>query len=191
MRRLETEVLVIGGGPVGLSTALHLDAQGVSCVLVERHPTTASHPKASYFNVRTMEILRQLGIADEVYATALFPAGVSFYTRIKGYKLEDYNVDNLNSGKLLFSLYAHATDTKDKDRYTKALFLLRSQAKTQPRTSEGGFWHKKIYPSQMWLDGLYMTQPFLAQFAGRQLEKPFNIDEVELLLSELPAAGAA
>ena len=87
VRRLETQVLVIGGGPVGLSTVLHLEAQGIDCVLVERHPTTASHPKASYFNVRTMEILRQLGIADEVYATALFPQGVSFYTRLCGHKL--------------------------------------------------------------------------------------------------------
>ena len=87
MRQLETEVLVVGGGPVGLSTALHLAAQGVACVLVERHPTTARHPKASYFNVRTMEILRQLGIAGEVYDTALFPTGVSFYTKLCGYKL--------------------------------------------------------------------------------------------------------
>lgn len=87
MRHIETQVLVIGGGPVGLSTALHLDAQGIDCVLVERHPTTAFHPKASYFNVRTMEILRQLGIADEVYTTALFPTGVSFYTKLCGYKL--------------------------------------------------------------------------------------------------------
>jgi putative polyketide hydroxylase len=85
--RLSTGVLVIGGGPVGLSTALHLDAQGVDCVLVEKHPATATHPKASYFNVRTMELLRQLGIADDVYATALFPRGVSFYTSLCGYKL--------------------------------------------------------------------------------------------------------
>ena len=87
MERRETQVLVIGGGPVGLSTVLHLDKQGIASTLVERHPTTAFHPKASYFNVRTMEILRQLGIADEVYATALFPQGVSFYTRLRGYKL--------------------------------------------------------------------------------------------------------
>ena len=87
MKRVQTQVLVIGGGPVGLSTALHLDAQGIDCTLVEKHPTTAYHPKASYFNVRTMEILRTLGIADEVYATALMPAGVSFYTSICGYKL--------------------------------------------------------------------------------------------------------
>src|SRR4030095_17214048 len=87
MRSISTEVLVIGGGPVGLSTALHLNQQGVDCVLVEKHPSTATHPKASYFNVRTMEILRQLGAADDVYATALMPTGVSFYTRLCGYKL--------------------------------------------------------------------------------------------------------
>jgi len=87
MRRVATQVLVIGGGPVGLSTALHLDKQGVECLLIERHPTTAFHPKASYFNVRTMEILRQLAIADEVYETALFPTGVSFYTKLRGHKL--------------------------------------------------------------------------------------------------------
>jgi 2-polyprenyl-6-methoxyphenol hydroxylase-like FAD-dependent oxidoreductase len=56
-------------------------------VLVEKHPGTATHPKASYFNVRTMEVLRLLGIAADVYATALFPQGVSFYTSIRGYKL--------------------------------------------------------------------------------------------------------
>lgn len=88
---METQVLVIGGGPVGLSTALHLAAQGVDCVLVEKHPTTARHPKASYFNVRTMEILRQLAIADDVYATGMLPAGTSFYTRLTGYRLGGFN----------------------------------------------------------------------------------------------------
>jgi 2-polyprenyl-6-methoxyphenol hydroxylase-like FAD-dependent oxidoreductase len=87
MPSISTEVLVIGGGPVGLSTALHLNQQGVDCVLVEKHPSTATHPKASYFNVRTMELLRQLGAADDVYATALMPTGVSFYTRLCGFKL--------------------------------------------------------------------------------------------------------
>jgi rhamnogalacturonyl hydrolase YesR len=104
---------------------------------------------------------------------------------IKGYKLDDYNIDNINSGKLLFSLYSHAGDPKDKDRYTKALFLLRSQMKTHPRTSEGGFWHKKVYPHQMWLDGLYMAAPFLAQFAAT-FNEPSLYDDVakQLLLME-------
>ena len=87
MPQLGTQVLVIGGGPVGLSTALHLNAQGIDCILVEKHPSTATHPKASYFNVRTMEILRELGVAGDVYATAMMPQGVSFYTSICGYKL--------------------------------------------------------------------------------------------------------
>jgi len=52
------------------------------------------------------------------------------------------------------------------DKYRKIVELLRSQLKTHPRTKEGGFWHKKIYPSQMWLDGLYMGEPFYAEYAA-------------------------
>jgi rhamnogalacturonyl hydrolase YesR len=101
---------------------------------------------------------------------------------IKGYKLEDYTLDNVNSGKLLFALYAHATDAKEKQRYGKALQLLRSQLKTQPRTSDGGFWHKKIYPGQMWLDGLYMASPFLAEIAGTFNEPALYDDVVKQVL---------
>lgn len=80
---------------------------------------------------------------------------------ISGYKVEEYNIDCLNSGKFLFDLYEK---TKD-ERYRNAIVLLRNQLKTQPRTSEGGFWHKQRYPNQMWLDGLYMGAPFYAQYA--------------------------
>lgn len=80
---------------------------------------------------------------------------------ISGYKLSDYNIDRVNSGKILFPLYAITKNEK----YRKAIELLREQMKTQPRTSEGGFWHKKVYPNQMWLDGLYMGSPFLAEYA--------------------------
>jgi unsaturated rhamnogalacturonyl hydrolase len=80
---------------------------------------------------------------------------------IHGYKPEEYNIDKVNSGKFLFGLYEKTKDEK----YTKAIHHLRDQMKTHPRTSEGGFWHKKIYPHQMWLDGLYMGSPFLTQYA--------------------------
>jgi rhamnogalacturonyl hydrolase YesR len=104
---------------------------------------------------------------------------------IKGYKLEDHTLDNVNSGKLLFALYAHATDSKERERYGKALRLLESQLKTQPRTSDGGFWHKKIYPSQMWLDGLYMAAPFMAELAVT-FSEPALFDDVvkQVLLME-------
>jgi len=87
VKTLETPVLVVGGGPVGLSTALHLAHCGIESVIVERHRSTSIHPKASYFNIRTMEILGQLGVADELYATALLGAGVSFYTKLAGHRL--------------------------------------------------------------------------------------------------------
>ncbi|MCX8020353.1 MAG: glycoside hydrolase family 88 protein [Chitinophagaceae bacterium] len=80
---------------------------------------------------------------------------------IKGYKSEEYNLDHLNNGKLLLLLYR----VTQKEKYKKAADLLRKQLQTHPRTSEGGFWHKKIYPNQMWLDGLYMAQPFYAEYA--------------------------
>jgi unsaturated rhamnogalacturonyl hydrolase len=80
---------------------------------------------------------------------------------IRGYKLEEYNLDNVNNGKLLLLLY----EVTGKEKYRKAVDLLRKQLKTHPRNSEGGFWHKKVYPGQMWLDGLYMAEPFYAQYA--------------------------
>ena len=77
------------------------------------------------------------------------------------YTKSNYNIDYLNPGKLLIYLFEKTGDK----RYKIALDTLRSQLKTQPRTTEGGFWHKKIYPDQMWLDGLYMGAPFYAEYA--------------------------
>jgi unsaturated rhamnogalacturonyl hydrolase len=92
---------------------------------------------------------------------------------ITGYKPTDYSLDKLNSGKILFDLYAKSKEEKLK----KAIDLLRNQVKNQPRTIDGGFWHKKIYPNQMWLDGLYMASPFLAEYAFRFNDKTLY-DEV-------------
>ena len=80
---------------------------------------------------------------------------------IRTYRPEDYNLDNINPGKNLLLLYK----VTGQDKYRKAALLLREQLKSHPRTSDGGFWHKKIYPSQMWLDGLYMAEPFYAEYA--------------------------
>jgi unsaturated rhamnogalacturonyl hydrolase len=80
---------------------------------------------------------------------------------IRGYKAGDYNIDNINNGKILLFLY----QVTGKEKYKKAVDFLREQLRTHPRTSEGSFWHKKIYPYQVWLDGLYMGQPFYAEYA--------------------------
>ncbi len=80
---------------------------------------------------------------------------------IKGYEKEEYNIDHVNNGKLVLLLYR----VTGKEKYRKAAELLRSQLLTHPRTNEGGFWHKKVYTNQMWLDGLYMGEPFYAEYA--------------------------
>jgi len=97
---------------------------------------------------------------------------------ITGYKLEDYNIDKLNSGKMLFDLYAVTKEEKLK----KAMDLLRSQMLTHPRTTEGGFWHKKIYTNQMWLDGLYMASPYLVQYGQRFGEKTIFDDVAKQII---------
>ena len=82
---------------------------------------------------------------------------------IETYSVEEYNLDNINQGKNLFTLY----DLTGKQRYRDAIETIRSQLETQPRTREGNFWHKKIYPWQVWLDGTYMAQPFYMEYETR------------------------
>ncbi len=79
---------------------------------------------------------------------------------IKTYNMQKFNIDMVNPGKVLFFLYEETANPK----YKKAADLLRSQLVNHPRTPQGGFWHKKIYPDQMWLDGLYMGAPFYAEY---------------------------
>ena len=80
---------------------------------------------------------------------------------IKDYKREEFNIDHINNGKVVMMLY----NVTGKEKYKKAIDNIRSQLNDHPRTKEGGFWHKKIYPWQVWLDGLYMGQPFYAEYA--------------------------
>lgn len=75
---------------------------------------------------------------------------------------KDHNIDFINAGKILFNLY----DTTKEEKYLIALKTLRKNFDDYPRTQSGGFWHKKIYPNQMWLDGLYMGQPFYARYTA-------------------------
>ena len=79
---------------------------------------------------------------------------------IRSYDPQEHNLDNVNAGKTLFDLY----ELTGKKKYRKAIDTVYSQLATQPRTSTGNFWHKKIYPDQIWLDGLYMAQPFYMQY---------------------------
>ncbi len=90
-------------------------------------------------------------------------------------------LDDIQPGVLLFMLYKRTGD----DRYKKALFTLLPVIRDFPRNEEGGFWHKDVYPEQMWLDGLYMAGPICAQFGSEFGEKEyFDIAIFQALLME-------
>jgi len=81
---------------------------------------------------------------------------------IKGYDKNSYTLDNILCGRSVLML----CNVLEKEKYYKAALTLRDQLKEQPRTSDGGFYHKKKYRDQMWLDGLYMAEPFYAEYAS-------------------------
>lgn len=92
---------------------------------------------------------------------------------IVSYKPSELSLDRINTGKIFFRMYERTKDEK----YRKAMDMLRSQLTCQPRTSEGGFWHKLVYPNQMWLDGIYMASPFYAEYTFRN-NRPEDYQDV-------------
>jgi unsaturated rhamnogalacturonyl hydrolase len=156
---------VLARAPWTLTEKWEYDS-GLVLMAIERFGRARKDPAALAYVKRTVD-----GLIDE--------AG-----NIKGYRLDDYNIDNINPGKVVFRLLATAQGA-DKDRYRRAIELLRSQMKTHPRIADGAFWHKKIYPQQMWLDGVYMASPFLAEYAAT-FGEPALFDDVarQILLAE-------
>ncbi|MEG2349132.1 MAG: glycoside hydrolase family 88 protein [Hungatella sp.] len=75
---------------------------------------------------------------------------------IEYYDILEFNIDRIPSGRVFYLLY----EKTGKEKYRKAIELLMKQLRSHPRTDCGNFWHKKIYPYQIWLDGLYMGMPY-------------------------------
>ena len=93
---------------------------------------------------------------------------------IETYKLSNQNLDMIKSGDVLLYLYPK---TKE-ERFLKAIETLNRQLESQPKTSEGGYWHKKVYPNQMWLDGLYMAEPFHTHYAKDYVKDPTKTENI-------------
>ncbi len=118
----------------------------------------------------------RLGDIDTTYSKYM-QAYIDYFVdengNISHYELSDYNIDWVDPGKNLIILYKRT----GKEKYRIALETLVKQMEGQPKTNAGGYWHKKRYPSQMWLDGIYMASPFLAQYA-KEFGKPEWFDVV-------------
>lgn len=114
-----------------------------------------------------LEVWNAYGRSEEVqdiydYVKDWYDEAIDSTGVIYKYRISNYNTDHVCPGNALFVLAEQSPDP----RYRMAMETLRSQLKTHPRTSEGGFWHKQTYPHQMWLDGLYMAQPFYAHYTA-------------------------
>ena len=131
------------------------------------------------------------GMAAEWHATAdgqdfaYIKAAVDKYVTndgtIVGYKTDGLTLDDIEMGRALLFVYRVTLQAK----YYKAAKFLEDQLALQPRTASGGYWHKKIYPNQMWLDGAYMAEPFRAAYAIT-FQQPGDFDDIahQLLLMD-------
>ncbi|MCR5732318.1 MAG: glycoside hydrolase family 88 protein [Sphaerochaetaceae bacterium] len=115
-------------------------------------------------------LFASISCADYYEDRSIYPWVYSMYDpiikkdgTIISYREGEYNLDQINAGKLLFTLF----DRSGEDRFLLAQDKLKSQLIHHPRTKSGVFWHKAIYPWQIWLDGLYMSAPFSAEYAKR------------------------
>ena len=95
---------------------------------------------------------------------------------IRTFRPEARNLDDINEGRVLFALYGRTGEEK----YRRAADFLRARLEEQPRTVEGNFWHKAIYPNQVWLDGIYMAQPFYALY-----EKHFGAGDYSDIVGQI------
>ena len=102
---------------------------------------------------------------------------------IRTYDPSKYNLDDINEGRVLFPLYAKTKNEK----YRLAADRLAEQLQHQPRTFEGSFWHKRIYPDQVWLDGIYMAQPFRALYARELGDKDYTdiVQQIETVRARM------
>ena len=100
---------------------------------------------------------------------------------IRTYPTTQHSLDNVEMGRATMLVYR----VTQKEKYYKAAKFIHEQLAVQPRTPSGGFWHKQIYPNQMWLDGAYMAEPFRAAYAATFQEKG-DFDDIanELLLMD-------
>lgn len=129
-----------------------------------------------------LAFLRLSGATSEMkyfdYARGFADSLIDDNGEILNYRMDNYNLDQINPGKILFILFEKTGDP----RYEKVINTLMEQLASQPRIAEGGFWHKKIYPDQMWLDGLYMGAPFYAEYAARYNHPEYFKDVINQFL---------
>ncbi|MFX0555786.1 glycoside hydrolase family 88/105 protein [Maribacter sp. CXY002] len=139
-------------------------------------------PRWSYTNGLVLQAMSR--VYEETNDQALYNYIYDYANRmihkdgsIKTYDISNYNLDMIKSGDAIFWLQQNNPE----ERFKSAMDTLHKQLEGQPMTSEGGYWHKKRYPYQMWLDGVFMAEPFHTKYALEYLDK----DETKKVLDKI------
>jgi unsaturated rhamnogalacturonyl hydrolase len=127
-------------------------------------------PKWAYDVAFLGMAIDRLGSTDPKYSRYM-EDWVSYFVHSDGtvtdYRLKEYNLDRIYPGRNVLTVYKR----NPRESYRIAMDSFISQLETHPRTGSGGYWHKNIYPWQMWLDGIYMASTFMVQYA-REFNQP-------------------
>jgi unsaturated rhamnogalacturonyl hydrolase len=164
-------------------------AQKMAATILQQRPIASLPPAKSSMTYEEGVLLD--GLAAQWHATAngddfaYIKAAVDRYVTpdgaIIGYNTTTHTLDDIEMGRATILLYRVTQQAK----YAKAAKFLEDQLAVQPRTASGGYWHKQIYPNQMWLDGAYMAEPFRAAYAAT-FQQPQDFDDIakQLLLMD-------
>ena len=132
------------------------------------HHLGVINPKWSYDVAFLGMAIDKLGSIDPKYSDYM-EDWVNYFVNengsVKDYNPDEYNLDRIYPANNILTLYKR----KENPVYKVALDRFVKQMETHPKTNSGGYWHKKIYPWQMWLDGIFMASPYLVRYA-----KEFN-----------------
>jgi unsaturated rhamnogalacturonyl hydrolase len=132
------------------------------------HHLGVTNPKWSYDVAFLGMAIDKLGSINSKYSDYM-EDWVNYFVNedgtVKDYKPDEYNLDRIYPANNILTLYQR----RENDTYKIALDRFVKQMETHPKTRSGGYWHKKIYPYQMWLDGIFMASPYLVRYA-----KEFN-----------------
>ncbi|MCM1151964.1 MAG: glycoside hydrolase family 88 protein [Alistipes senegalensis] len=154
---------------------------------IARHPSPASldgiAPGKIKWNYTTgLELLSMIDAGDIYGRSDFYDYALRYYDSIVRpdasvitYRKEKYNLDHICPGRPLFRIAERTGEA----RYAQVLDTLFAQLEEHPRNDDGGFWHKQTYPHQMWLDGLYMAEPFYAEYAVRKMGESETFDSLK------------
>lgn len=188
--KLVASLVLLGCAAVQVGVAQGSPSQRMAQTVIKEWPAGVSavgHPgKWSYEEGVLLD-----GMAAEWHTTAdgadfrYIQEAVDKYVTpegtITGYDADAHTLDNIEMGRAVLLVYR----VTRKPKYYKAAKFLHDQLAVQPRNASGGYWHKQVYPNQMWLDGAYMAEPFRAAYAAT-FQEPQDFDDIakQLLLMD-------